>query len=218
MTEAHKTDGLAELVCSNSLPLRRRRDQRGRPAARGDAPRRLADHERGRRAQAAGRRRTGRRPRPFLGHHHASPRRAPARSPSPAARSPAFPRPTGPASSSPRGRSPRRRSPPPSSSSRARASSPSSTPSRRSCTWSRSTTTITWRQSRYDKAGPGGTGADYINCPMSKAEYEAFLDALLAAREDLVQGVGGLHPLLRRLPAHRGDGRARPRDAALRAR
>ena len=40
---------------------------------------------------------------------------------------------------------------------------------------------ITWRQSRYDKAGPGGTGADYINCPMSKAEYEAFLDALLAA-------------------------------------
>ncbi len=40
--------------------------------------------------------------------------------------------------------------------------------------------TITWRQSRYDKAGPGGTGADYINCPMSRAEYEAFLDALLA--------------------------------------
>ena len=43
--------------------------------------------------------------------------------------------------------------------------------------------TITWRQSRYDKAGPGGTGADYINCPMSKAEYEAFLDALLAAEK-----------------------------------
>jgi methylenetetrahydrofolate--tRNA-(uracil-5-)-methyltransferase len=40
---------------------------------------------------------------------------------------------------------------------------------------------ITWRQSRYDKAGPGGTGADYINCPMSRAEYEAFVDALLAA-------------------------------------
>jgi methylenetetrahydrofolate--tRNA-(uracil-5-)-methyltransferase len=42
---------------------------------------------------------------------------------------------------------------------------------------------ITWRQSRYDKAGPGGTGADYINCPMSKAEYEAFLDTLLAAEK-----------------------------------
>ncbi len=42
---------------------------------------------------------------------------------------------------------------------------------------------ITWRQSRYDKAGPGGTGADYINCPMSRAAYEAFLDALLAAEK-----------------------------------
>lgn len=37
-----------------------------------------------------------------------------------------------------------------------------------------------WRQSRYDKVGPAGTGADYINCPMDKAEYEAFIDALLA--------------------------------------
>jgi methylenetetrahydrofolate--tRNA-(uracil-5-)-methyltransferase len=40
---------------------------------------------------------------------------------------------------------------------------------------------ITWRQSRYDKPGPAGTGADYINCPMGRAEYDAFLDALLAA-------------------------------------
>jgi methylenetetrahydrofolate--tRNA-(uracil-5-)-methyltransferase len=39
---------------------------------------------------------------------------------------------------------------------------------------------ITWRQSRYDKAGPGGSGADYINCPMSRDQYEAFVDALLA--------------------------------------
>ncbi len=38
-----------------------------------------------------------------------------------------------------------------------------------------------WFQSRYDKAGPGGTGADYINCPMDKEQYEAFIDALLAA-------------------------------------
>jgi methylenetetrahydrofolate--tRNA-(uracil-5-)-methyltransferase len=42
---------------------------------------------------------------------------------------------------------------------------------------------ITWRQSRYDKAGPGGSGADYINCPMSRAEYEAFVDALLAGEK-----------------------------------
>ena len=39
---------------------------------------------------------------------------------------------------------------------------------------------IAWKQSRYDKAGPGGTGADYINCPMDKAQYEAFVAALLA--------------------------------------
>jgi len=41
-------------------------------------------------------------------------------------------------------------------------------------------TSIAWFQSRYDKAGPGGTGADYLNCPMTKPEYEAFIDALLA--------------------------------------
>ena len=37
-----------------------------------------------------------------------------------------------------------------------------------------------WFQSRYDKTGPGGTGADYINCPFDRDEYEAFVDALLA--------------------------------------
>ncbi|ABA05025.1 Gid protein [Nitrobacter winogradskyi Nb-255] len=36
-----------------------------------------------------------------------------------------------------------------------------------------------WFQSRYDKAGPGGSGADYINCPLSEAQYHAFVDALL---------------------------------------
>lgn len=39
--------------------------------------------------------------------------------------------------------------------------------------------TIAWRQSRYGKAGPAGTGADYINCPFNREEYEAFIDALL---------------------------------------
>ena len=36
-----------------------------------------------------------------------------------------------------------------------------------------------WYQSRYDKVGPGGTGADYINCPLDKDQYFAFVDALL---------------------------------------
>ena len=38
---------------------------------------------------------------------------------------------------------------------------------------------ICWFQSRYDKVGPGGTGKDYINCPMDKAQYEAFVQALV---------------------------------------
>jgi methylenetetrahydrofolate--tRNA-(uracil-5-)-methyltransferase len=42
---------------------------------------------------------------------------------------------------------------------------------------------IVWFQSRYDKAGPGGTGADYINCPLTRAQYEAFIDALLAGEK-----------------------------------
>jgi methylenetetrahydrofolate--tRNA-(uracil-5-)-methyltransferase len=39
---------------------------------------------------------------------------------------------------------------------------------------------VAWLQSRYDKAGPAGTGADYINCPLTQAQYDAFVDALLA--------------------------------------
>jgi len=42
---------------------------------------------------------------------------------------------------------------------------------------------IAWPQSRYDKAGPGGSGADYINCPLDRAQYDAFIDALLAAEK-----------------------------------
>lgn len=38
---------------------------------------------------------------------------------------------------------------------------------------------IAWFQSRYDK----GEGADYINCPMSKDQYYAFIEGLLAAEK-----------------------------------
>ena len=37
---------------------------------------------------------------------------------------------------------------------------------------------VAWLQSRYDKKGPGGTGSDYINCPMTKAQYDVFVEAL----------------------------------------
>jgi methylenetetrahydrofolate--tRNA-(uracil-5-)-methyltransferase len=36
---------------------------------------------------------------------------------------------------------------------------------------------VAWFQSRYDK----GEGSDYINCPMDRAQYDAFIDALLSA-------------------------------------
>src|SRR5262245_34227916 len=37
-----------------------------------------------------------------------------------------------------------------------------------------------WLQSRYDKAGPGGSDAAYVNCPLTREQYETFVDALLA--------------------------------------
>lgn len=40
-----------------------------------------------------------------------------------------------------------------------------------------------WYQSRYDKPGPGGTGKDYINCAMTKDQYNNFIDELLAGEK-----------------------------------
>ena len=39
---------------------------------------------------------------------------------------------------------------------------------------------IAWRQSRYDKIGPSGVADAYINCPLDRQTYKAFIDALLA--------------------------------------
>lgn len=44
---------------------------------------------------------------------------------------------------------------------------------------------IAWFQSRYDKEGPAGTGKDYINCPMTKEQYEHFIHELLNAEYGL---------------------------------
>jgi methylenetetrahydrofolate--tRNA-(uracil-5-)-methyltransferase len=38
---------------------------------------------------------------------------------------------------------------------------------------------VAWFQSRYDKEGPGGTGKDYINCPMTRAQYDNFIRMLI---------------------------------------
>ncbi|MCX7644821.1 MAG: methylenetetrahydrofolate--tRNA-(uracil(54)-C(5))-methyltransferase (FADH(2)-oxidizing) TrmFO [Rhodobacteraceae bacterium] len=42
---------------------------------------------------------------------------------------------------------------------------------------------VAWRQSRYDKGETEAERTAYINCPMTKAQYEAFVDALLAAEK-----------------------------------
>ena len=40
-----------------------------------------------------------------------------------------------------------------------------------------------WFQSRYDKSGPGGNSAAYINCPLNRSEYETFITNLVAAEK-----------------------------------
>jgi methylenetetrahydrofolate--tRNA-(uracil-5-)-methyltransferase len=42
---------------------------------------------------------------------------------------------------------------------------------------------VAWLQSRYDKVGPGGSGADYVNCPLTREQYGAFVDALIAGEK-----------------------------------
>jgi methylenetetrahydrofolate--tRNA-(uracil-5-)-methyltransferase len=42
---------------------------------------------------------------------------------------------------------------------------------------------IAWFQSRYDKVGPSGDGADYINCPLDEPQYRAFISALIAGEK-----------------------------------
>lgn len=42
---------------------------------------------------------------------------------------------------------------------------------------------VAWMQSRYDKKGPGGDGADYINCPFDEDQYATFLNAILTGEK-----------------------------------
>jgi methylenetetrahydrofolate--tRNA-(uracil-5-)-methyltransferase len=42
---------------------------------------------------------------------------------------------------------------------------------------------VAWFQSRYDKSTDGGDGKDYINCPMTRDQYEGFIDALLSGEK-----------------------------------
>ena len=42
---------------------------------------------------------------------------------------------------------------------------------------------VAWRQSRYDKGDTVEEQTAYLNCPMTKAQYEAFIDAILTAEK-----------------------------------
>ena len=42
---------------------------------------------------------------------------------------------------------------------------------------------VAWMQSRYDKGETEEERTAYLNCPMTKAQYEAFIDALLSAEK-----------------------------------
>jgi methylenetetrahydrofolate--tRNA-(uracil-5-)-methyltransferase len=42
---------------------------------------------------------------------------------------------------------------------------------------------IAWFQSRYDKVGPSGSAADYLNFPMNQDQYYAFIDALISGKK-----------------------------------
>ncbi len=42
---------------------------------------------------------------------------------------------------------------------------------------------IAWAQSRYDKGNSAAERTAYLNCPMTRAQYDAFIDALLVAEQ-----------------------------------
>jgi folate-dependent tRNA-U54 methylase TrmFO/GidA len=68
-----------------------------------------------------------------------------------------------------------------------------------------------------DPVRGGRWEGDYLNCPLTKEEYERFYDALTSAESATVHDFD-TEIVLRGVPAHRGDGAPRPRHAAVRTR
>ena len=215
-TPVHKTGQFAELVCSNSFRSDDAETQRDRRAACRNAPLRLADHARGRCPQTAGRQRARGRPRRLCRRDHRGARsrtadRNRSRGNWRAARR------MGqrhhrhrPAHLAGAGRIPFARCTGEDALSFFDAIAP--IVHRDSIDFD-----VAWFQSRYDKPGPGGSGADYINCPLTREQYDAFIDALLAGEKTAFHEFEIVDALFRRLPADRSHGRARARDAASRA-
>ena len=207
-TPAHQTDRLAELVCSNSFKIARDR-QRARPAQGRAAHARQPAARVRRRGAGAGRLGARRRSRRVFATRRTRGSTPIPTSPFVAARSPSCPsaghrrdrsahvRALGRAISRPAGHR------------RARVLRRHRADRERRVARSR-------RAVRALALRQRAKATDYLNAPMSREQYEAFIDALIdrrpVPRPRVRRGA-----LLRGLPAGRGDGQARPGDAALRA-
>ena len=75
---------------------------------------------------------------------------------------------------------------------------------------------VAWFQSRYDKAGPGRLRRRLHQLPARRASSTTPSSTRCSPATRSPSTSGRAHALFRRLPADRGDGRARPRDAAPR--
>ncbi len=95
---------------------------------------------------------------------------------------------------------------------RARMRSPSSTPSRPSCTTRASTCRSPGSSRATTKAGPAGDGADYLNCPLHQAGVRGLRRRPCSRPTRPSSRSGRQHALLRRLPADRGDRAERGRE------
>jgi methylenetetrahydrofolate--tRNA-(uracil-5-)-methyltransferase len=67
-----------------------------------------------------------------------------------------------------------------------------------------------WFQSRYDKVGPGGNGKDYINCPMDKTQYEAFINDLITGEKPYFDGCLPIEVMAERGPETLRHGPMKP--------
>jgi methylenetetrahydrofolate--tRNA-(uracil-5-)-methyltransferase len=69
---------------------------------------------------------------------------------------------------------------------------------------------IAWKQSRYDKPGPGGDGAEATSTARWMRRSTRRSSRAAGGAKTEFQGMGKEHALFRRLPADRGDGGAWP--------
>ena len=204
-TAVHKTGGFRRAGLLELVPLRRRGRKRHRPSACRNAAARLADHARGRRPQAAGRRSAGGRSRGICrGDHGGARTRAADRDPPRRD----FGAAAGLGQRHHRHRPPHRR---PRWQTRSRRLTGEAALAffdaiapivhRDSIDFD-----IAWFQSRYDKAGPGGLRRRLHQLSADARAIRGLRRRASRRREDRVPRFRKGDALFRRLPADRGDG------------